>query len=44
MLATGNFSEEDLIVVLAGHFGPEFGASYIDISTIGNMMKKSGEL
>jgi pyruvate kinase len=36
----GNFNEEDLIIVLAGHFGVESGPSYIDISTIKNMMKR----
>jgi pyruvate kinase len=40
LVKRGNFCEEDLIIVLAGHFGPETGASYIDISTIKNMMKR----
>lgn len=40
MSEKGNYAENDLIVVLAGNYGPEFGASYIDIGTIGNMLKK----
>ena len=33
----GKFDSEDLITVLAGHFGCEHGASYIEISTAGSM-------
>jgi len=40
LLKRGSFSEEDLIIVLAGNFGPETGASSIDISTLKNMMKR----
>ncbi len=34
------FDEEDLLTVLAGNFGAAFGASYIEISTVANMMQK----
>ena len=34
--------DEDLIVVLAGSFGPSQGASYIEISSAGNFKKKCG--
>lgn len=38
LVAEGYFSEESLITVLAGHFGLECGASYIEISTAKNML------
>jgi pyruvate kinase len=34
------FADEDLIIVLAGSFGPTQGASYIEISTAGNLKEK----
>lgn len=34
------FIKENLITVLAGHFGAEHGASYIEISTVENMLKR----
>ena len=34
------FSKESLITVLAGHFGAEHGASYIEISSAENMLKR----
>jgi pyruvate kinase len=34
------FSKDSLITVLAGHFGAESGASYIEIGTPENMMKR----
>ena len=34
------FKPEDLIIVLAGNFGPEQGASYIEINTAGSFQKK----
>jgi pyruvate kinase len=40
LLKEGRFGEDDLITVLAGHFGPESGASYIEISTPRNMLKR----
>ncbi len=40
LLKEKRFSEDDLITVLAGHFGPESGASYIEISTPKNMLKR----
>lgn len=42
LLKEGRFGEDDLITVLAGHFGPESGASYIEISTPRNMLKRKG--
>ncbi|MDA8140504.1 MAG: pyruvate kinase [Desulfobacteraceae bacterium] len=36
----GYFSEECLITVLAGHFGSEQGASYVEISSVRNMLKR----
>ena len=38
LVAQGYFSEENLITVLAGHFGLKCGASYIEISTAKNML------
>ncbi len=40
LLKEERFGEDDLITVLAGHFGPESGASYIEISTVRNMLKR----
>ncbi len=34
------FTEDSLITVLAGHFGAEHGASFIEISTAENMLKR----
>lgn len=34
------FDDDDLIIVLAGSFGPKQGASYIEISTAGNLKEK----
>ena len=31
--------EDDIIVVLAGNFGKSLGASYIEISSIKNLME-----
>ena len=36
------FNNDDLITVLAGNFGYDYGASYIEISTPTNMLKKGG--
>jgi len=41
LTAEGFFSEECLITVLAGHFGSEHGASYIEISSARNMLKRT---
>jgi pyruvate kinase len=38
LVAESYFTEESLITVLAGHFGQECGASYIEISTAKNML------
>lgn len=35
-----HFEDEDLIIVLAGSFGPKQGASYIEVSTAGNLKTK----
>lgn len=40
LLKEGRFGEDDLITVLAGHFGPESGASYIEICTPRNILKR----
>ena len=37
----GKFDSEDLITVLAGHFGCDHGASYIEISTAGSMSPRA---
>ncbi|GAB6143362.1 pyruvate kinase [Desulfocicer niacini] len=37
----GKFDSEDLITVLAGHFGCDHGASYIEISTAGSMIPRA---
>jgi pyruvate kinase len=37
-----NFSSDALIIVLAGHFGAHQGASFIEISTAGNLMENCG--
>lgn len=40
-LVSGNhFADDDLIIVLAGSFGVKQGASFIEISTAGNMKQK----
>ncbi|MEE4240987.1 MAG: pyruvate kinase, partial [Desulfopila sp.] len=36
------FADDDLIIVLAGNFGPHQGASYIEISSAANLKKKCG--
>ena len=33
-------AEESLITILAGNFGSAFGASYVEISTVSNLMKR----
>ena len=40
LVEEGRFQENSLITVLAGHFGSECGASYIEISTVENMLKR----
>ena len=42
LVSEKQFKDEDLIVVLAGSFGPEQGASYIEISPAGNFKKNCG--
>ncbi|MFH2092996.1 MAG: pyruvate kinase [Pseudomonadota bacterium] len=38
------FKPEDLIIVLAGNFGPRNGASYIEISTAGSFKQKCSKI
>jgi pyruvate kinase len=40
LLAENQFKDSDLIVILAGSFGPKQGASYIEISSAGNFRQK----
>ena len=40
LLAEAHFSSSDLLTVLAGNFGSDFGASYVEISTAENLMKR----
>jgi pyruvate kinase len=40
LLGDRKFADDDLIIVLAGNFGPEHGASYIEIAAAGNLMQK----
>jgi pyruvate kinase len=38
LLNTKEFKKEDLVVILAGSFGPSHGASFIEISSISNLL------
>jgi pyruvate kinase len=40
LLENGLLTEESLITVLAGNFGSDNGASYIEISTVKNLLKR----
>ena len=40
LLKRDDFCKEDLVVVLAGHFGDNVGASFVEVSSIGNLLKK----
>jgi len=40
LLKMKELSEKDTVLVLAGHFGPSTGASYMEISTVENLLKK----
>ena len=42
LLAENHFNDNDLIVILAGSFGPKLGASYIEISSAENFRLKCG--
>lgn len=44
LLAENHFNDSDLIVILAGSFGPQAGASYIEISSAENFRKKCGRM
>ena len=44
LLAENHFNDSDLIVILAGSFGPKLGASYIEISSAGNFRQKCGRI
>jgi len=41
LIAEGHFSEKSQISILAGHFGSECGASYIEISSARNMLNRT---
>jgi pyruvate kinase len=40
LLAENRFTEDCLITVLAGNFGSDYGASYVEISTVKNLLKR----
>lgn len=40
LIGNHQFNDEDLIIVLAGSFGPQHGASYIEVSTAKNLKEK----
>lgn len=40
LLEEKHFSEDDLITVLAGNFGSDAGASYVEISTAKNLLRR----
>ena len=40
LIGDSRFADEDLIIVLAGSFGPQLGASYIEIAKAGNLKEK----
>ena len=40
LIGDNRFADEDLIIVLAGSFGPQLGASYIEIAKAGNLKDK----
>jgi pyruvate kinase len=40
LISENNFNDDDLIIVLAGSFGVEHGASYIEISTVERFREK----
>ena len=40
LLTKKEFKKTDLVVVLAGNYGPTHGASFVEISTIENLMKQ----
>jgi pyruvate kinase len=42
LIGDNKFHDEDLIIILAGSFGPAHGASYIEISTAANFKSKCG--
>jgi len=44
LLEEGTLKLEDLIVVVAGNFGPGNGASFIEISTIDSLSKRTSNI
>ena len=42
LIEENRFKPDDLIIILAGHFGVKQGASFIEISTAGNLMERCG--
>ena len=41
LLEQNRFNEKDLIVIVAGSFGPSQGASFVEVSSVENLMKKA---
>jgi pyruvate kinase len=39
LAARSNLNEDDFVVIIAGNFGPTHGPSFIEISSIGNLLK-----
>ncbi|BHH82346.1 pyruvate kinase [Desulforhopalus sp. 52FAK] len=44
LVAEDHFKDSDLVVILAGSFGPKLGASYIEISSAANFRQNCGHL
>lgn len=44
LVAEEHFEDNDLVVILAGSFGPKLGASYIEISSAENFRQNCGHL
>ena len=40
LIEENRFKPDDLIIILAGHFGAKQGASFIEIATAGNLMER----
>ncbi len=40
LLEEERFEEDSLVTVLAGNFGSDYGASYVEISTVKNLLKR----
>lgn len=44
LVAEDRFKDSDLVVILGGRFGPQKGASYIEISSAENFRQNCGHL